>query len=61
MTRRGNRGGRPPISEATKSIVYRLYDEDEMTCKEIAQAVSISEASLYRILRERERREDVNG
>lgn len=51
--RRGHRGGRPRISDETKTLVRKLYCEDNMTCKEIAKACNISEASLYRIMQER--------
>lgn len=55
---RKNRGGRPSISEETKALVVRLYNEDSMTCKDIAAACRISEASLHRIIRERRREEN---
>lgn len=45
--------GRPPINETTKALVRRLYDENEMTCKEIAMACNISARSVFRILDER--------
>ena len=57
---RGSRGGRPPISEETRALVVRLYNEDELTCKEIARACQISKSSLHRIIRE-ERRRNENG
>lgn len=50
---RKSRSGRPPLSQETKDLVVRLYNEDKMTCKEIAKACQISEASLHRIIRER--------
>lgn len=52
--RRGKRerAGRPPIGAATRALVIRLYEEREMTCKEIADACQISERSLYRVVRE---------
>ena len=58
MKRRGNRGGRPPISAETKNLVLRLYDEDKMTCEQIAKSCNISVSSLYRIMRERGEKEN---
>ena len=58
MKRRGNRGGRPPINTETKTLVWRLYDEDKMTCEQIAKACNISVSSLYRIMRERSEMEN---
>lgn len=45
--------GRPPINGNTKDLVVRLYNEDTMTCKQIAEACNISERSVYRIINER--------
>lgn len=45
--------GRPPINDTTKNLVLRLYDEDGMTCAEIAKACNISRSSLFRIVQER--------
>lgn len=45
--------GRPRVNELTRELVGRLYDEDKMSVKEIAQSVNIGEASVYRIIRER--------
>lgn len=45
--------GRPRINELTRDLVVRLYNEDTMTCKEIAKSVGISEASVFRIVNER--------
>lgn len=53
-----NRGGRPQINEETKKLVARLYDEDEMTCAQIARACNIGEASVFRIMKERRLRQD---
>lgn len=44
--------GRPRISQQTRDLVVRLYQEDEMTCQDIAIACNISIASLYSIIRE---------
>lgn len=53
VTRKRKPTGRPPINEATKDLIVRLYNEDTMTCKQIAEACNISERSVYRIIRER--------
>lgn len=45
------RVGRPSISDETKKLVVRLYNENEMTCGEIAAACQISMSSLFRILK----------
>lgn len=45
--------GRPPINNMTKDLVVRLYNEDTMTCKQIAEACNISERSVSRIIKER--------
>lgn len=47
------RVGRPSISDETKKLVVRLYNENEMTCGEIAAACQISMSSLFRILMDR--------
>lgn len=48
------RVGRPSISDETKKLVVRLYNENEMTCGEIVAACQISMSSLFRILKEKE-------
>ena len=45
--------GRPPINETSKDLVVRLYNEDTMTVRQIAEACNISERSVYRIINER--------
>lgn len=45
--------GRPPINETSKDLVVRLYNEDKMTVRQIAEACNISERSVYRIVNER--------
>lgn len=45
--RRGRR-----TNQATKDLVIKLYNEDELTCKEIANACNISERTLYAIVAE---------
>lgn len=45
--------GRPKINENARALVCKLYDEDEMTCGQIAKACNISSRSVYRILQER--------
>lgn len=42
--------GRRGISENTKQTVEKLYNEDNMTCDEIAKACGISRASVFRIM-----------
>lgn len=53
VIRRRKPTGRPPISKETKDLVVRLYNEDSMTCKQIAKSCNISERSIYRIINER--------
>lgn len=45
--------GRPPINQNTKDVVWKLYNEDAMACKQIAEACNISLRSVYRITSER--------
>ena len=45
--------GRPSISTETKDLVWKLYNEDEMTCAEIAKTCNIGVSSLYNIINER--------
>lgn len=59
VVRRRKPTGRPRINELTRDLVVRLYNEDTMTCKEIAKSVGISEASVFRIVNER--RQVTNG
>lgn len=51
--------GRPPINDMTKTLVRKLYEENKMTCKDIAAACNISTRSVFRILDEE--RTDVNA
>lgn len=44
--------GRPSISDDTRSLVIRLYQDNDMTCNEIARACNISLSSLFRILKQ---------
>lgn len=53
VTRKRKPTGRPPINEMSKDLVVRLYNEDTMTVKQIAEACNISERSVYRIINER--------
>lgn len=46
-------GGRPKINDATKDLVVKLYNEDTMSCLEIAKACNISKSSVFRIIAER--------
>lgn len=50
------REGRPPISCETKMLVVKLYNDDEMTCDQIARACNISRASVFRIMKEERRK-----
>ena len=43
--------GRPPISEVTKNAVIKLYNDNSMTCEEIAKACNISKSSVFRIIK----------
>lgn len=45
--------GRPKINENARTLVCRLYDEDEMACTQIAKACNVSLRSVHRILQER--------
>ena len=42
--------GRRGISENTKQTVQKLYNEDNMTCEEIAKVCGISRSSVFRIM-----------
>lgn len=53
VTRKRKPTGRPSINDTSKDLVVRLYNEDTMTCKQIAEACNISERSVYRIIKER--------
>ena len=46
------KGGRPKITEATRRRIVELYNEDKMTCEEIARACAVSLSSLHRIISE---------
>lgn len=53
VTREPSKGGRPAkISEDTKNRIVKLYNNG-MSGREIADAVKVSRASVYRILAER--------
>lgn len=45
--------GRRGITEDVKKRVESLYDDDKLTCIEIAKVCNISESSVFRIMRER--------
>ena len=53
ITKKRKPTGRPSINGNTKDLVVRLYNEDTMTCKQIAEACNISLRSVYRIVNER--------
>lgn len=40
------------LKQATRDLVIKLYNENELTCKEIASACNISERSIYTIIAE---------
>lgn len=44
--------GRPRINQEIRNKALELYDNDNMTCKDIAKVCGISTRSLYRILDE---------
>ena len=50
---RSGGGGRPQIKEQVQDEIVRLYRLGELTCKQIASAVGVSEASVYRTLNRR--------
>mgnify|MGYP002707028565 CR=1 FL=1 len=58
ITRKRKPTGRPPINPETKDLVVRLYNEDTMTCVQIAKACNISKASVFRILNERRQKQN---
>lgn len=45
--------GRPRIDEKTRNLVVRLYNQDELTCDQIAKACGIGRTSVFRIINER--------
>lgn len=48
MRPRGRRGGRPKaLSPERLAQAQKLYDDGQMTVKQIAAEVSVSEAALY--------------
>ena len=51
-TERKVKVGRPRIPEETRDLVVRLYNED-MPIEKIAKSVQISQASIFRIIKER--------
>lgn len=57
--KRKKKTGRPCISDETKNLVVRLYNEDEMSCAEIAKACNISTRSVFRIMNERTEKANV--
>lgn len=49
----GRKKGRRGITEDIKNRVENLYNNDNLTCVEIAKVCNISESSVFRIMRER--------
>ena len=49
----GGGGGRPQINTLVQDEIVRLYKLGELTCKQIASAVGVSEATVYRTLNRR--------
>ena len=52
------KGGRPRIGEETRKRIIELYNEDAMSCDEIASVCSVSKSSLHRIISEERRKAD---
>lgn len=48
------------LKQATRDLVIKLYNENELTCKEIANACNISERSIYTIVAEARREQEEN-
>lgn len=51
--KKGRKKGRRGITEDIKNRVENLYNNDNLTCVEIAKVCNISESSVFRIMRER--------
>ena len=47
---RGRKGGRPPLSQAQIKQALALYDSKKMSIKEICNATSMSQSSLYNLV-----------
>lgn len=45
--------GRPRIDEKTRNLVVTLYNQDNLTCEQIAKACNIGRTSVFRIINER--------
>lgn len=52
-----NANGRPQTSEVLQDEIVRLYLADVLTCKQIATAVGVSEATVYRVINRRTKKE----
>lgn len=50
----GKKGGRPPISDEIREEIKNMYFDKSMSVKDIKQVVSISQSTIYRILKERQ-------
>lgn len=51
--KKGRKKGRRGITEDVKKRVESLYEDDKLTCTEIAKVCGISRASVFRIMHER--------
>ena len=53
---RGLGGGRPQTPDIVQDEIVRLYRGNKLTCREIAEAVGVSEGTVYRTSNRRTRR-----
>lgn len=51
--------GRPKLEEQIRTSVIQLYNQNTMTCKEIANACGICRQSVYNIINEERRNRHV--
>jgi DNA invertase Pin-like site-specific DNA recombinase len=57
---RGRKGGRPRKLDRKKTeLLYRLYNEQQHTIKEICQILGVSKPALYAYLQRRDERTDI--
>jgi len=50
---RGQKGGRPPLSQAQIKKALALYDSKKLSIKEICSATKMSQSSLYNVAKGR--------